>query len=561
MKKYIYKTIIPFLALLSIISCTEKEVYNLDKLDSGAKFDFHFAAPLFKGSLSFNELETDYDVNMGFIEVDNEGTLVFKRTDTLSYENITDFSLDEQDFSQQLFAKDFNLPDTIFVTPLMPFSVDTFKTVSFGGEYTGFNRILFQSGKIEMHVQIESALPEGISIEVEAVIENLKNKDSGNSFRAVLNNEDGIISRDLTKYELQLPVNVVDSFNIDLRLTFASKSFTGKLVFPNPFKISFVVKDAKIEYAEGKLGRENLDSRSSEMYLPFFDPAYLKSDDNLELSSPEVIFSGKNVIGIPMLIEIFDSYAIKSSTSDTVPFLYFGDSILIPSAQKIENLSGNITVIPSRFSFSVNKDNSNIKDLVSQRYDKYLVNFKVIANPDTTHETINFLYYLANSMKLEFTTYVPIEGKFKGIGYTDTLDFDFYNDVFVKLGEDSAFQDNIEYLELKLKLENPFGLNLKTQLYQADDNFMVMDSLLKESEIILNQAETDNIGNLISKGKSEITLRITQNEIESWKKTKHLIFRIESESTPGKDIVIRSNDVFDFSLGFEVKGYYSTVSE
>jgi len=191
--------------------------------------------------------------------------------------------------------------------------------------------------------------------------------------------------------------------------------------------------------------------------------------------------------------------------------------------------------------FYFDKDNSNVEDVLSAG--PVFVDYDVdaMANPNSFAE-LGFMTD-ESMFRVQVSVELPFRARILDFKANDKFNINF--DDF----------DNVEYVEFKMVAENQIPLGVDVQVFFADENENVIDSLFIDAENILEPAPVDANGD--SNGQSEkITfMTIDAEKFEKVKNAKKLLLEAKFSTTDAINdtkINIRDGENVNIRMGMKI---------
>jgi len=222
------------------------------------------------------------------------------------------------------------------------------------------------------------------------------------------------------------------------------------------------------------------------------------------------------------------------------PFLDEGVDFAFPQ----ENEIGCI----KETSFSFDNENSNLSALLEAVPKAVDYDIDGLTNPDGNTAIRGFLTD-SSFLSVQVEVILPVFGAVSNFNVFDTIQverFDFDVD-FEEYGE-------VNFAEFKLFSENDIPLNIEIQLFFADENEQIIDSLFTEITPIITAAQVDAQGNTIEKSIEEAFARLTDERFERIKEARNLFLQARF-STPEegmRSVQIRADQNVRIGMGLKV---------
>jgi len=190
-------------------------------------------------------------------------------------------------------------------------------------------------------------------------------------------------------------------------------------------------------------------------------------------------------------------------------------------------------------SFILNTLNSNIVDVINMQPKKVIYQIKAIAN------TVNSGFILDTSkIDIDMEIDLPMSGTIDDFVFRDTIDY-----VFDKT-------KNIESVSLRSIITNGFPFKTYIQVYFANENNVVIDSLVKDKldQIVIDAAPTKSTGEVNGPpAKQQSDLTIGAGVIPKLDLVKKFIVQARTSSYESKKIKIYDFYNMEIRLGVKTK--------
>lgn len=217
-------------------------------------------------------------------------------------------------------------------------------------------------------------------------------------------------------------------------------------------------------------------------------------DIDFSIGDPRVKVIIENSYGIPINASITD-FAVVTTDGDRIVATGYPAPLPIPTPTR-QQIGETV-----RDSFELNKNNSNIADLVSNVPRRLIYDYDAQVNPPGTTER-NFVTY-NSELKVIVDIDVPLDGSGNGFVLNRELPLD------------SSFQDfedveELDEVNLRLYIENDFPVDVDLQIYFKDQDSVIVDSLFVPSQLLLRSPAVDANG--IITGPEKYTIDITMDK-------------------------------------------------
>jgi hypothetical protein len=204
---------------------------------------------------------------------------------------------------------------------------------------------------------------------------------------------------------------------------------------------------------------------SDTLFLNLFKNNILGS---IQLKEIDMFLKTSNSIGMPLNLEFLDLLAYSSKNPPhTVniadPSSGFPNPIVVPSPD-IYHVG---TVKDTTFQFGEN--NSNIIPAINMSPEYIYFNVNGKSNPANNPAFENFIFDTSR-FTVDLKVMLPLFGAINGFYIEDTVKFDF------------NIPDQASMLDFKVRTENHFPLDAEIQIYFADQNYKILDSLFSGND-------------------------------------------------------------------------------
>ena len=348
----------------------------------------------------------------------------------------------------------------------------------------------------------------------------------------------------LAGYQMDLDNgNGINTIPIDYTLTLNQGS--GLAPTPvNEVNIDHSFNNMSLLSATGDFGNFNLDVPPGDVELDLLRDL---QDGSIFFEDPRLRLYVKNSIGADMLVSIpqlFGSGApgvLPVDVSQEIPGT--PPSFVISSAPSL----GDSTTIEYYFT----QDNSNIKPLVNQIYDR--ITYDVDAEMNPSGPASNFAL---RSSAIEVTADVELPF----YGYSDH--YTIVDTIEIPLDEVDNLADNIERGLLRINTVSQFPVDGILKLYFADENYNVLDSVLTDGSFLIRSgvvAETTpfdgNTFRVVAPTQTNTDVELDSTRINNLFQSKYLFLSsdLTSSNDAQNNIKVFTDDNIEVRIGLRVK--------
>jgi hypothetical protein len=519
LKKYI---LWPAVAVILIFkSCDYSYLDAIDNMDDYT-YDATFAIPLIDSRLSINDILDPEGI--GAIETDDENLiwLVYKgRVFSIPAEEIFPFPDQIQSFSVEI---DPSSKSEIVVEQsfLLLFSEDQYI------EY-----ILFRRGEFNVRIEnTEQLIADGYDISAQFEIFNSETENGDPVGGTVTPNQNTSI--DLMGSSIDLGNNA-NLFLVKFTITVTGNGNPANA----PYNIDFFQSLENIKYQSiyGFIGDITFPVGNTDVEINIFNNANI-ADIFFENPIIEIITSSS--IGTPMELTFNEFYA---SNRDNETITIENETITGWSINMPESL-GETAVT----TLELNRSNTNIDEIMTIRPTTIHYDVTGTTNP-AKDQSPNFINYDSN-MSIDVEVNLPLFGR---------VDFFELQDTISNTLEDLPQDARIEWLELKIQIDNGFPLAASIDVFFLDENLQVFDRLFSEPTPlnVIESAPTDPLTNIVTQPTSkESLIYLDENKIESMKNAERLLLNVQFNTynqDTGESVKILDDYEMGILIGVRVK--------
>jgi hypothetical protein len=434
-KKYLL-TVASFIAILIFSDCKINPFHDLEPIGQDAEW----AIPLVDTKKSFSEIIKDFD-KQAFLQIAADGGLTLHYTGNY----ITKSSLD-------IFAQFQNILFPILDTAMvLPFSAPNGVDIDF---------VDIKKGTL-----IWAMVSPDEVLEVTLKIPQLSK--NGQTFTKKFN-----ISRIVSTDSLDLNGWRLDATSSDsIIIIHDARRANGTRVNLKNSGL-FSIRDFEIKFAKGYFGKEVFDAPADIINIDFFDN-WKRGEVRFE--DPRMTVTLDNSFGIPVrsVTKVADVISVNGSRLALKSPLTEGVDINYPKLTEIGQTKRTVVVL--------DKNNSNIKDVISANPVSIEYDIDGLTNPDPTQRAVGFMTD-SSAFKLQVELDLPLHVSATTFEVTDTFDVNFNKDSELKTAE------------IKILSDNGMPIDLILQGYFLNNN-QILDSLFtSNATFILKGAPVNSIG-------------------------------------------------------------------
>ncbi len=450
-------------AILFIVACNKIE--KLGNIDADG-WEPNLAFALANTNITTQDLLENYGEDTEIIvEPDNQLTLVYKSEG---------YSQEGEELFQLIPDVNFPMNDTVFKLPYpLPVGVR-------------IDYIVAKSGDIK----ITTANTHNVSIGVNfSIPESTLNGDIFSKYWEV----PGI----LLPFENTFPLEgyVLRPEDDSITFMYDARILSNDSTVLAAFIVDFI--EPQFTYAEGFLGNGYFDIPRDTIEVDFF--RYFNNDGSVFFEEPRMIITVRNSFGFPVRAEFSTLNAVTRDGAE-IPFnstqLDQGADFNYPALNEVGQEKTTV--------FVIDKDNSNIENIIGQPIVMFDYEARMNINPDNDTTIIGFVTD-SSDFYLDAEVELPLYGKVNGFTVYDTLDLNL------------ADYKKIKEVEFKLVTDNGFPADVEVQVYFTDDNYNVIDQLMDPVENILSAAPVGPDGRVLEKRTKETFIPVNRDRFTNIK--------------------------------------------
>lgn len=531
-----FKLLIIIMLSMSFLQSCYKDRLKFDKV-TGGEWNPNLAVPLFYGDLGMTKL---VDNSSEIWREDPNGLLsLIYIGDTISEIADNIFIIPDQTNDTSL---SFSLPPGMFPgdsTSKYVLLEPIFKPS--GNERV--DSILIKSGIITIEVTTNI----NHSSYIEIVIPQLKRFGiTGQTFKEKINipytgGTSTTITKQIPLYEYMLSVNTNGS--IDNKIKEYVKIFVLRGNGADNSAYTFSIKQnlTTLDFytAYGFFYQHTLNLHRTTIPISLFDNLHFSQ---ILLENPQLSLRFKNSYGMPMDMTFSDFFVekdgiTKNITSSLLPVI----SLNYPD---INHVGYNDTT-----NLIFDKNNSNIIDLINFNPKKLIYEGTILSNP-TGVITTNFVMD-TSKVDIRAELEIPLYGRSLDFILNDTSKVDF----------SSSFDWNqIQSIDINLNTLNYFPLESRLQIYFADSNKVVYDSIFSGTTEIVGAAlvgpppayRADIPTHKLSK------IKLSNEKLQHFKDANFIIISSTSNTYDAGNKIVKIYSDYKISVELSAKGEYKT---
>ena len=485
--------VIVIFSFFTINSCDHSYLDAFDNMEDYT-YEGTFAIPLVSSSLSINDLiDTD---ELGAIETDEENLiwLVYKGR-VFSAPATEIFSLSDQQYNFTVEIANPGSKNTIEVEEDFPWTPVGDETL---------NRIKFLSGNYRIELEADQLIADGYTIDVQFEILNSQASDSNTlsgQFSVIqpadVNLEDAII-------EFKDGSN---SFSVLFTIEIGGTGSPDNA--PYEINISQSLQQPAYDFIYGYFGQVTFPVGNTEIELGLYKNASLAE---VFFEAPNIEVISKNSFGAPMALVFHQFYASNNDDESVdINYQYQGDHWYINSPDAAGDTALTVELL--------DRSNTNIDEVMNIRPVNVYYDVSGQLNPEGNRSVENFIKHYSN-MSIDVEVNLPLFGRVDNFELQDTLELSSIRDL----------PEEIEWMELKLTMENGFPFEANVELFFVDENNQIYGALFGEPDPknIIEAAPTDPVTLIVTENvkKDPIFISLSQDKIEDIRNAEGFILEV-----------------------------------
>ena len=505
-KDLIKKSILSFFTIVLAITfyTCDYSYFDIDELNY--TYSPEFAFPAIKSTITVKDI-VDFDtLDIAYVDDDNVICFVY---------SAQSFSLEA---SELFFISNQVLDFSHTFSPLKSGSnsKDEISEV-FRFYYDGQERIdtiTLNSGKLITDIHADELVQDGFDLMLELEIPDSYN-ELGEEFRREFLLSETPVEHDLAGYTLVFDTNDDGDNFFDIEYVISIHEYGNPI--NHPYELNFVknINDIRYHKLVGYIDNFDFSTGYESIGLGFFSESDLS---DVFFKNPSLIVFADNTLGLPIDIH-FDRFVFYNEKGDTVSIRENDSDAIIPWRIAAPEIPGETAFSKKTF----NRDNTNIDELLAIAPSNLNFHTRGETNPDMDTDVTNFIYH-DSRLSVGAELNLPLDGNVKDFRFQDTIDFPL-NGI-----------ENIEWLEMKLVVDNGFPISLGLQLHFLDSLYNELDVLfLDDYENIFDAAAVDPEGDVVGSTTKETIIDISEEIVQNIHDAKYVIlsfsFNTQDESS------------------------------
>ncbi len=307
-------------------------------------------------------------------------------------------------------------------------------------------------------------------------------------------------------------------------------NYTGNSISPqDSIRLSIQSENLQFKSFFGYAGQQTIAFPEDSLPLALFQGAISGS---FYVAEPKLSINTVNGFGIPIEVQ-FNKFDANTANSGIIPIQLQQNPVDLNSPL-IPGDSANTSLV-------LDATNSNIDNIVSALPKEFIFDFTALLNPEGELGQNFVINDIGTSVSLQFE--LPLVGTVSNYVLLDTLDFDFDN---TQLLDAAIFRTNIK---------NGFPVDADLQIYFADANARILDSLFIGQKKIITSGTIDANGKVIQSINEIVDTEVDKIGLTNLFRSSKVIIKANLSTTKNGATVVRFYDDYrlDVNLGMKAK--------
>ena len=541
-----------FIASVCILPSCTKDNFDMDRFSGEISYDGCFAIPLAYSDVAFYKIIGVMDTTFA-LQDNDEGYLSMFYNSYVESKRVQDLlNFGEVSYSKSIRISDFTSRGTRDMS--LQYSAEenisfTLKNEDTDNDEAEIDSIALNSATLTYRLSSTLGLSSKFVVEFPSVRKN------GIPFRDSItiggSNQNEFRTVSLVGYTIDMTTTSRRFNEIPIKIL-VDLSYNGAPPTGGSFSIDLTFGDFNYKGMYGYFGYNELLIQSDTITVTMFkqNPKYDWEHASFYFKKPRLTVTYWNSYGVPseFFFTELDAYTQKNDAT------YDMNSIIKPNFPLSESnpFILNHSVRPGTEAegmVSVDSSNSYLDQLIPNRPTWFHFNAKAVTNyQGLTHER-NFIDE-NSKVRAKIEVEIPLYGHLYNFVYRDTADVDV-----------SSYVGGlpVKRMAVLLNVKNNMPVKSNAQFYLVDENYNVLDSLIKtENTMILEAASVDANGRLINNDPINTTtsIELTHGQIENLSNCKHILTKFTvntaGDAYGGQDLKLYREYGFKVNIGLDV---------
>lgn len=495
---FMHRNTFLFIGIFLLASCLNEKEYDLNEIALTPTV----ALPLASGEISILDLVSQQDST--YLKVYSDGLLYFSYRKTFASSDVHDLFLLQPNTSLHAF----DLPPGALPPNTSTIALGTLnRQIDLNLSPEQLSEILLKGGTLTYSISLSQPTnPNTLPLDIVFTLTDVVDKTTlaPLTFTASV----GTGTKSLQNYVLRM---ISNRFNIKLDFSVRPHS-TSILIPPNDkANVQLTFDGMDFSYLKGFLGDQTANLPAQTIPITIFSSSL--NNSNISIVQPTVTLSFDDYYGVPG--EVTFSKLQGEKAGAILPLQITPPSPVNLSVPSVMGSSATTSLTVTNASAIMNFSPTDLVYAASVRINKGLSSGS------------NFL--TDAPLNVTMSTEVPLYGRASGIKMIDTLEVD--------LGK--VDESNVSNASLHINATNELPLDANIQIYLADKDYHVMDSIFAPNQTyIVKASSVTAAGELQTAGASELQLGMDPSKITKLFSTQYLIVKVTMNTTKDSNGVL-----------------------
>jgi len=292
-----------------------------------------------------------------------------------------------------------------------------------------------------------------------------------------------------------------------------SSGITRYITAADSLIVRYEINNIAPNYIKGYAGRDTIVQTGTSAF-GFLD---MFKSGTLDLEDVNMNFTIENGIGVDGAIKINNLTAISNTNgTKTLTGSIVGQPLSV-------NRATDFPLTKATTNFAVNKNNSNIKELISLLPNQIQYDVEVKTNLTGNNQTYNDFAYLESNLKVGLNAEIPLSLIANSLLLMDTIDFD--------LSQTNTNINGISDGIINIIAQNKYPIDARATVIIIDENWAVVDTLA--SNQIIAAADLNNSCKTDQAKRSKISVYVDEDRLTNIKRGKKAIIVADFSTASG----------------------------
>lgn len=497
-------------------ACVKKN-FDFDRISEEYEWTPNLAVPGAKADLTIRDILQDYDTLELFVEDETGFLFLMYHKHIFSAKANELIIIPDQNFINDLFLGSEYISlgfNQSLNTATVTHNVNP--TFAFNNAAMDIDSIIFKSADLRISVTSDYFHTGQLVV----TFPSIKKNGIAYSKTIDINTSTGNYSSndyftDLNGYTLDLSTGGTNELPIEHVLTLYDSGDT--VVATNQAVVSIAIQNIFFQKMFGYIGQESL-SYLDTIHLEVFNHVF---NGSAYFEDPKFNIFINNSFGVPLSLDFSDLSVYSTSTGATQNFPFSTNPLYDPLQVNSPTLSQIGQAVATNF--VLNKSNSSVGPIIDMAPKYIYFGFDGITNPAGNTGAQNFI--TENSqIDMDMEVELPMWGRASFFILQDTTDLDM-EEIYGDL-------DVIEYLKLRINVDNGMPGEVEFQIYFTDSNFVIQDSVFNPQTMqVVPSGVLDGSGKVVQSTYKRTEILFDRTKIDKLENVKYVFFRAHIYTT------------------------------